>query len=509
MTEVGFDFLAQRSLDGRSTMAMRVAVESARPAEILVQASYSASEPNGVKHQGFVVHDELPDSLGQVFRWDEFEGGYRAKTAKSIPVVLVRTIRSSFDGMTLFEAPATILIDGPVEDQQAVSSFLLNLCSGVNPTGPTAPFGLSNQKYGARVFWDSDIWMFPALALLDPGRAKSIVDFRIKTRKAAERQAYEWSTDAGVQFHPTRSSYKFSWEAGPNGEEMAPGESRHQEHITADVAFSASTSAALGLTGASDAESLVAGCAQYLWHRATRLPDGQWGVLDTMSPDEFHTGDNDLYTNIATEQCLKKGFSDRWKNWSFKRPRDSTTFLTYDGDGLKAYKQAAALLAIWPLQDPACEKEATQMLDRFAGKTTPNGPAMSRSVEALIRARYGDKEVAYQEWRESWQKYTKRPVMMFSEAPNGKNAYFLTGAAGCLDAFLYGFVGLRIDDHDPGTKPWKTPLKNGYWLSCQPHLPEAWKSVTIDGLTVLGKRYRLVASGETVKVNPQSQVPSP
>lgn len=140
------------------------------------------------------------------------------------------------------------------------------------------------------------------------------------------------------------------------------------------------------------------------------------------------------------------------------------------------------------------------MLQRFAGKSTKSGPAMSTSVEALITARFGRADDAYLLWRDSWKRYTGRPLMMFSEAPNGRNAYFLTGAAGCLDALLYGLVGLRIDDHDPGQRSWKVALKGGFWLSCSPNLPQAWKSVTIDNLRVLNKRYRLRATGKAVSV---------
>lgn len=395
-----------------------------------------------------------------------------------------------------------IRIDGPIEDQQAVSSFLLNLSHGVSPKGLTAPFGLSNQKYGARAFWDSDTWMFPALALLDPNRAASIPKFRLATRGAAEKAAFDWASHSREQFHPSVPPFKFPWEAGLAGDEQAPGESRKQEHVTGDVAFCAATAGALGLISEQEAKLLIEGCGQYLWHRATRLPDGQWGVLDTMSPDEFHTGDNDLYTNVLTEWTLRRAFPDRWKQMSFKRPKDEQGLLTYDGDTLKNYKQAAALLAVWPLQDPACEAEAVKMLDRFSGKSVRNGPAMTASVEALVRARFGDREAAYEEWRTSWQKYTNRPLMMFSESPNGRNAYFLTGAAGCLNTVLYGFIGLRIDSKGEPNAPWKMPLKSGYWISCRPSLPKAWQSVTIDGLVVLGKRYRLHATGGTVTVTP-------
>ncbi|MBS1721632.1 MAG: hypothetical protein JSS66_01360 [Armatimonadetes bacterium] len=404
-----------------------------------------------------------------------------------------------------------VIIDGPADDQRFVASALYFLRCGVNPSGPTGPFGVTNPKYGGRQFWDADTWMFPVLALCEPKRAAAIPLFRLATAPAAFTQALDWIAEKGVLYHPAPGEriYKYPWEAGPTGKENAPEASAKQHHITADVALMAEHASALGLIDPVASGKLVRGCANWLWRRSSRLESGEWGILDTMSPDEFHTGDNDLYTNIATEQALKAAYPSDWKNRRFKRPRDSTTFLTYDNDGLRAYKQAAALLAIWPLQDPDCEAEAGAMLKRFAGKTAKNGPAMSKSVEALVRARFGDVEVAYQEWRTSWQLYTKRPLMQFSEAPNGKNATFLTGVAGCLDAFLYGFVGFRIDKREPpaGAK-WKTPIKNGYWLSITPKLPKAWPSVKLQNFSVLGRKVDFTITNSAVTVSPMQAPPS-
>jgi hypothetical protein len=217
-----------------------------------------------------------------------------------------------------------------------------------------------------------------------------------------------------------------------------------------------------------------------------------------MSPDEFATIDDDLYTNIATERALGTPWRGR-----FYRPRDGTTFLTYTGDRLKGYKQTAALLAVWPLQDAEAEREASLMLDRFAGKSTPNGPAMTLSVEALVEARHRDPERAYQVWRESWRRYTHGPHLQFGESPSGRNTYFLTGAAGCLNTVLYGFLGVRVDDRPDSGASWSRQTRQGSWVSIRPRLPEAWKSVVVDPFVVDGRTYVLRAEGGKASVEPK------
>lgn len=393
-----------------------------------------------------------------------------------------------------------ILIDGPADDQTFVNQALFQVRSGTNPHGPTGPFGVTNPKYGGRVFWDSDTWIFPALALLDPNRARSIPQFRIDTRAEAVQNATNWFSSQRLLMRPMDSPLKYPWEAGPTGREQAVGESRKQEHVTADVVRCLQQADALGLIDHQIASETIRGCAEYLFQRSATTKDGKRGVLDTMSPDEFHIGDNDLFTNIAVEQTLINAFPNKFKPGDFYRPKDSYGFLSYDGDTLRSYKQAAALLAVWPLQDQECEKSALSMLNRFGGKTTPNGPAMSRSVEALIQARFGNADEAYVNWRKSWQPYTKRPLLAFSESPNGKNVVFLTGVSGCLDALLYGFIGLRIDDQEPQAASWKIPLRNGWWLSCRPNLPKAWRGVRVKNLSVLGKTYTLNIQGKKVTI---------
>lgn len=434
-------------------------------------------------------------------------------------------------------------IDGPVEDQQAVRSFLFYLRSAIHPDGQMAisPFGLSNAKYNGHVFWDADIWVFPALALIDPERAKAITQYRLSTMDRARGNGDEWVWKerptahgklGGMNIGGKFFDLKFPWESSVTGRETAIGESRFEDHISGSVAFAAGQAKALGLVSQHDADVLLSGVEGFFRHRMERQPDGSMAIRDTMSPDEFHTGDNDLYTNLLVDRIWRSRRPANSPNLvKMKLPQDATSFLTYDNDPVKTYKQAAAVLAIYPLQYPPAEKQAKVMMERFADKITPNGPAMSDSVHALIWARIGETDKAYATWKKSWQRYTGHPLMLFSEKPGtssplrpsssgagggggttisssskaggeGKPTYFTTGAAGCLQTVLYGFLGFRIDSGvEPGAV-WSMPLKGGQFLSVRPHLPKEWKRVTLKNFVVLGKRYTLTVDHQSARVTP-------
>jgi trehalose/maltose hydrolase-like predicted phosphorylase len=193
-----------------------------------------------------------------------------------------------------------------------------------------------------------------------------------------------------------------------------------------------------------------------------------------------------------------------WGDPIYHLPKDSQSFLTYEGDPLRAYKQAAAVLTIYPLQYPPAEAQARVMMDRFADKVTKNGPAMSDAIHALIWARLGESEKAYTTWRDGWQPFTTSPLMLFSEKRSRARTYFTTGAGGCLQTVLYGFLGVRIDTKVlPGTQ-WSIPLENGRILSIKPNLPKAWNRITVRGLSILGQRYDVVADRSSVRVTRQT-----
>lgn len=254
----------------------------------------------------------------------------------------------------------------------------------------------------------------------------------------------------------------------------------------------------VGLAGWESVYSFGTQASFLYYHLSSSGPDGKRRMRNVMSVDENHIGDNDLYTNLLAQWVINGLSFDGVTK--FALPRDDKTFLTYDNDPLRAYNQAAAVLAIFPLQYPPAEREARQMMDRFADKIAENGPAMSDSIHATIWARMGETDKAYETWRKSWQKYTNHPLMLFSERPKSGQTYFTTGAAGCLNAVIYGFLGFRIDEKKQPGAVWSKQLLGARWLSIKPNLPKAWKSVKFKNFKVLGKSYTLTVTRKRASV---------
>src|SRR3984893_4614992 len=85
-----------------------------------------------------------------------------------------------------------IKIDGDAQSQQDVHSMLYHLYSFVREgTGLSpSPMGLSGLGYNGHVFWDADLWMFPALLILHPELAKSLVEYRYQRLEPARKNAF-------------------------------------------------------------------------------------------------------------------------------------------------------------------------------------------------------------------------------------------------------------------------------------------------------------------------------
>ena len=92
-------------------------------------------------------------------------------------------------------------------------------------------------------------------------------------------------------------------------------------------------------------------------------------------------------------------------------------------------------------------------------------------------------------------------MLLFSEKQNKDATYFTTGAAGCLQTVIYGFLGFRIDCKQDSMAAWSNAL-NGWnrFITIKPNLPPAWKSVTFKNFTVKGKRFTLTVDARGVKV---------
>jgi hypothetical protein len=393
---------------------------------------------------------------------------------------------------------STIKVIGPPADAAFVertTSILARAAS--RPQLPVreygfAPFGLNNSLYFGHTFWDMDVWVLPSMLFLQPEAVRQINKYRLDRAAQAKKNATEF-------FKKPNSGMMFPWESSVSGKETVRASSVKEHHISGSVLWGLNLSEKAGISSSAEVGRVAVGVGNFYEKRSVTGAHGR-EIKDVMSPDENHIGDNDLYTNLLAQWAMN---GRQWEGpTKFKLPKDEKSFLTYDDDKERSYKQAAAVLSIFPLQYPEAEKQARTMMERFERKVSKNGPAMSDAIHATIWARLGEKEKAYDAWKRAWEPFVKGPQMMFSEKRSSERTYFYTGAAGCLNTVLYGFAGFRFDEKPLKGASWKKQLKSGWWLSCKPCLPPKWTSLRISPMIIDGVKYSVEIEGATARIEP-------
>jgi hypothetical protein len=351
-----------------------------------------------------------------------------------------------------------IEIDGPAEDQLAIRTMLYYLRRGATDKLP--PFGASNAKYRGARFWDAEAWMLPVLAVVDRQKAEAATKWRIENLGG-----------------------HIPWETAVGGKDVTPKEFGTALHVAGWVAWWIHRAKVLGLATEAD-EKRVLDVVFPQFYKAASDEGRGMEIRNVESPDEGRLRDNDLVTNLlakrvarwAADQGIADGEDLEWfKSIVIPKAADGLP-ATYDNDVFKGYQQTAALLALYPLDEVFGNGVAERMFDRYADLTSEVGPAMSESIHATIAARLKRKD-AYSRWRKSWETYTD-DAMMFLERRNKQDAYFMTGAAGCLQTVIYGFAGMHFEREGIRANASKS-LGNGYQVAFRPSLPPEWKSVTL------------------------------
>src|SRR5690349_4398579 len=85
-----------------------------------------------------------------------------------------------------------IVIEGDPQSQQDVRSMLYHLYSFVREgtAYSPSPMGLSGLGYNGHVFWDSELWMYPAILVMHPELGKSMMEYRFQRLEAARKNAF-------------------------------------------------------------------------------------------------------------------------------------------------------------------------------------------------------------------------------------------------------------------------------------------------------------------------------
>lgn len=412
-----------------------------------------------------------------------------------------------------------IVIDGPRKQQQIIHSCMFYLLCSVREGSKWSipPMGLSNNAFSGHVFWDADIWMFPVLILQHPDLARPIVEYRYQTLPGAIRNARQAGL-AGAQY---------AWESGYTGIEDTPEglPYRHERHINGDVAL-AQWQYYLA-TG--DIEWLktrgwpvIKETADWWVAKARRVPERmRYEIWQVVPPDESaELVNNSVYTNAIAKLNLEiadraatilgERRNPKWQEVASKIyiPFDSARrrFIAFDGYGKGKFgpsyraKQADAELLIYPLQFRFAHTDMTEIykntLAFYSRRVHKGGPAMTSSIYSVAAARLGDPDRAYAEFVKSYKPFLRGPFNMFNEKPSRylDNMCFLTGAAGPIQAILFGMAGIRMEYFD------------GSDLAFKPCLPRQWKKLTITNLKWRGKAFDLVVlQGNKIQLRPRAR----
>jgi trehalose/maltose hydrolase-like predicted phosphorylase len=381
-----------------------------------------------------------------------------------------------------------ITIEGAPQDQQDVHSMLYHLYSFTREGTALSPspMGLSGLGYNGHVFWDTELWMYPALLVMHPEIAKSLVEYRFQRLDAARRNAFSKGFKGAM----------FPWESAGTGVEETPVwalSGPFEQHITACVAIAAWNYYCVSQDKVWLREKgwpILQATADFWASRVERNGAGHYDIKNVVAADEWAENvDNNAFTNAAAKanlnfatqaaKLLGIAADPDWMQVATNIPilqmQDGTTkeHATYNGEGIK---QADVNLLAYPLKEVTDPKRVLQDLEYYSKRVPNEGtPAMTQGVFALLYARQGDATKSYYWFKDAFQPNLLPPFRVIAETKGGTNPYFATGAGGILQAVLMGFGGLEI------TPSGITQIKTV--------IPKEWKNLTITGVGVEKKTF--------------------
>ena len=381
-----------------------------------------------------------------------------------------------------------IIIEGDAQSQQDVHSMIYHLYSFVREgsSNSPSPMGLSGLGYNGHVFWDTELWMFPAILQLHPEIAKGMVEYRFERLEAAKQNAFGKGYKGAM----------YPWESAETGVEETPvwalsGPFEH--HITACVGIAAWNYYAVTQDKNWLREKgwpILKNTADFWASRVERNGPGKYDIKNVVAADEWAENvDNNAFTNAAAKANLKfateaakiigeKADAD-WmivaNNIPILKMENGVTneHATYKGEGIK---QADVNLLAYPLKEVTDPKQVKKDLDYYSARVPNEGtPAMTQAIFALLYSRIGDQEKAYHFFKDAYVPNFLPPFNVIAETKGGTNPYFATGAGGILQAVMNGFGGLEI------TPAGITQIKSS--------IPKQWKSLTLKGIGIEKKTY--------------------
>ena len=380
-----------------------------------------------------------------------------------------------------------ITITGDAQSQQDIHSMLYHLYSFTREgtSFSLSPMGLSGLGYNGHVFWDADLWMFPALLMMHPELAKSMIEYRYERLGTARKNAFAHGYKGAM----------YPWESAASGVEETPvwalsGPFEH--HITACVGLAAWNYYCVTQDKAWLREKgwpIISATADFWTSRVERNGPGHYDIKNVVAADEWAENvDNDAFTNGAAKMLLQHageaavllGFTPDpdWKLVAGNIPILQMEGITrehasYHGEGIK---QADVNLLAYPLKLITDKNQIQKDLSYYQSRIPNQGtPAMTQAIFTLLYARLGKGDSAFHFFKDAYLPNLNPPFRVIAETKGGTNPYFATGAGGILQAVIMGFGGLDIG--------------SGGITQISSSLPSGWKSLVISGVGPGKKNY--------------------
>ncbi len=366
-----------------------------------------------------------------------------------------------------------IVIDGDPQAQRDARLMLYHLYSFAREgtAYSLSPMGLSGLGYNGHVFWDAELWMFPPLLALQPGIAKSMLEYRYQRLAAARQNAFSHGYKGAM----------YPWESASEGQEATPVwalTGPFQQHITGCIgwAFWKYFEVTRDRQWLRERGYPVLKEAADFWaSRVERHGPGHYDINNVIGADEWQENiDNNAFTNGMAITVLRNAAQAArvlgiapdpdWELVADNIPiltfADGTTRenRTYNGVPIK---QADVNLLAYPLAIVTDKARVARDLAYYEARMAAEGPAMSHSILATLYARGGQPDKAYQLYLKSYRPNQLPPFGVLAETAGGSNPYFATGAGGSLQALIFGFGGLAFGSdgitQGPGALPpqWK------------------------------------------------------
>lgn len=374
-----------------------------------------------------------------------------------------------------------VIVEGDPNLQRTIHSMLFYLLGSTRKhlSISVGPMGLSSAGYYGHIFWDADIFMFPALAVLHPDLAEPMVAFRSRTLEAARENA-------------KKNGYRgamYPWEAGPDGVEATPRfaaqNASSENHVNGDVAL-ASWQYWLA-TG--DSNWLRNHCWPILrdtadfWVSRVNYDEqhSRYEISHVVAVNESEIGvSNDPYTNAIAKKNLELAMATADALHQSPHPQ-------WREVAQKMYTPISDSALLWyPLDRIYSEQETRTAVQKMlsAAEQERQGAMMGTEFYPILAAQIGDRPAIGKLLIPLVKPYLRPPFQVVAETPRNQNTNFITGAGAFLQQLVFGYTGLRLES-------------SGLERKFRPILPPGIPRLTLKNITIHGKRETLVFTSIT------------